>query len=154
MNPGFSLVSQRRPHAGLAALITGLAAPVVLAACTAFGINPITPTKAMVVGRWIHKGGAVLVLRGDGTFSAMNMPYRFGEWSGSTPSTGSGTWYVGRLMSDAPRGIVLVFSLSYPVIMDELLVENCCGLPLTIFYDRGDPDEGITGQYQLTRQSA
>jgi hypothetical protein len=152
MNPGFSLVSQRRPHARLAPLLTALVAPVVLAACTAFGINPITPTKAMVVGRWIHKGGAVLVLRGDGTFSGMNMPYHFGEWSGPTPSSGSGTWYVGRL-GDAPRGIVLVFSDSQPVIMDELLVENCCGLPLTIFYDLGDPDAGITGQYQLTRQS-
>jgi hypothetical protein len=106
----------------------------------------------MVAGTWTHKGGAVLVLRRNGTFIGSKLPRFFGDWSGPTPRTGTGSWYIGSLARDAPRGIVLDFSGPHPNIKDELLVEHCCGLPLTIYYDLGDPDQGIANQYRLTRQ--
>ena len=133
-------------------VISGITS-ISVSACSAYGINPITPTRAMVSGTWEHKGGAVLVLRGDGTFTGTRLPHFFGDWSGPTPRAGTGTWYIGRLARDAPRGVILNFSDLHPNIVDELLVEHCCGLPLTIYYDRGDPDQGISGQYQLTKQS-
>ena len=49
---------------------------------------------------------------------------------------------------------MLTFTDLTPPLTEELLVENCCGMPVTIFYDLGDPDQGVTGQYQLTRQRA
>lgn len=124
----------------------------MLVACSAYGINPITPTRAMVTGTWVHNGGAVLVLSKNGTFAGRDMPLFFGEESvGPTPRAGSGTWHVGHIVGDYPVGIVLDFAPPSRT-QDELLVENCCGLPLTVYYDRGDPDEGISGQYQLTRR--
>jgi hypothetical protein len=108
----------------------------------------------MVIGTWQHEGGAVIVLRAEGTFTGHKLPHFFGHWAGPNPRAGGDSWYIGRLESDAPRGVVLVFSALHPQIMDELLVEHCCGLPVTIYYDLGDPDEGITGQYQLTRLRA
>jgi hypothetical protein len=105
----------------------------------------------MMTGTWAHKGGAVLTLRRDGTFTGLNLPNNFGEASGPQPSYGSGTWHIGRL-GDLPKGLVLTFTGLTPPLTEQLLVENCCGMPVTIFYDLGDPDEGVTGQYQLTRQ--
>jgi hypothetical protein len=105
----------------------------------------------MVIGKWVHKGGAVLILRRDGTFTGMNLPSLFGEVAEPTPSFGTGSWHVGRI-GDAPRGVVLDFSGLRPPITDELLVENCCDLPITIFYDLGDPDGGLNQQYQLAKQ--
>ena len=104
----------------------------------------------MVTGTWVHKGGAVLILRKDGTFTGRGMPYLFGEFAEPTPRAGTGTWHIGRI-GDLPAGIILDFAPPSRT-QDELLAENCCGMPLTIFYDLGDPDEDITGQYQLTRQ--
>jgi hypothetical protein len=140
-----------RSPGALTAWLIACGASILLAACSAFGINPITPTRAMVTGTWVHKGGVVLVLRKNGTFAGSGMPYFFGEIAGPTPRAGTGTWHIGRVGSDAPAGIVLDFEAP-SLTQDELLVENCCGMPLTIYYDLGDPDEGITGQYQLTGQ--
>ena len=64
----------RRPSAILTAVLISGIASMCLAACTAFGINPITPTRAMMTGKWAHKGGAVLTLRRDGTFTGLNLP--------------------------------------------------------------------------------
>lgn len=143
-----------RGVAAIVGLLASLTTSATVTACTAFGINPITPTRVGVTGVWVHKGGAVLVLRSNGTFSGSRLPHFFGDWSGPTPRTGSGTWRIGRAESDAPPGVLLDFTSTHPNITDELLVEDCCGLPLTIYYDRGDPDEGLSGQYQLAKRAS
>jgi len=149
--PGYRAASRRSAGALIACLIAAAAA-ALLAACAMYGISPTTPTRAMVTGTWIHDGGAVLILRKDGTFTGRALPALFGEIAAPTPPTGTGTWHIGRIGPDSPTGVVLDFA-GHPGTEDELLVENCCGLPLTIYYDRGDPDEGVTGQYQLTRSA-
>ena len=100
-----------------------------------------------------HQGGAVLVLRPDGTFTGNRLPGQFGDWSaGNIPGTGTGTWHIGRYDPGADPGLILDFAGSYTGTVTELLVEHCCGLPLTIYYDKGDPDEGVSGQYQMYRR--
>jgi hypothetical protein len=42
------------------ACLISVAAVVLLAGCAFYGANPVTPTKAMVTGTWVHNGGAVL----------------------------------------------------------------------------------------------
>lgn len=44
----------------------------------------------------------------------------------------------------------LVFSFSARVQM-ELLVERIGSSSVVMYYDKGDPDQGTTGQYQFTK---
>jgi hypothetical protein len=133
--------------APVALVVTGIG---LFAVGRVFGPSSITPTRAMLVGTWTHQGGAVLVLRPDGTFAGNHLPGQFGDWgAGNIPATGTGTWHIGRFQSDADPGLILDFAVPYTGTATELLVEHCCGLPPTIYYDKGDPDEGVSGQYQM-----
>ena len=49
-------------------------------------------------------------------------------------------------------GLVLDFAGQLPGTAAELLVEDCCGSPPAIYYDQGDPDVGVSGQYQLVKR--
>lgn len=126
---------------GSALLISGLGLPAVP--------EQVTPTVRQVTGTWMGAHGATLTLARDGTFTATGLPAGFGDWqNGTPPGAGSGTWHVGRLEPGADVGVIFDFSRFSQA---ELLVERD-GPSLYLYYDKGDPDEGWSGQYRFARQ--
>jgi hypothetical protein len=116
----------------------GIAVPVMVAA-----------RPSSVAGFWEGSRGASLTLSADGTLHARGLPRGFGEASaGTTPVAGAGSWHVGRVDAVDPPGVIFEFSNGSQA---SLLLERD-GSALYLFYDRGDPDEGWTGQYRFTRR--
>jgi hypothetical protein len=75
------------------------------------------------------------------------LPANAGESSyGTVPSQGSGRWRVGPVPAE-PSGVIFDFS---PAVQMELLVERVSSR-VSMYYDKGDPDEGVSGQYQFTK---
>jgi hypothetical protein len=109
--------------------------------------NPFTPSRSAMIGTWRSSSGAVLTLRPDGMFTAGHLPADPGEESyGLVPATGSGRWHVGPVVAE-PAGVVFDFS---PTVQMELLTEHLA-TGVVMYFDRGDPDEGPSGQYQFTK---
>jgi hypothetical protein len=108
--------------------------------------QPFPPSRSMVIGTWRSATGAVLLLRPDGTFTGRSLPADFGASPSAVPSSGSGHWHVGPVPAE-PAGVVFNFSKKLWV---ELLVERM-GSMVVMYYDKGDPDEGVSGQYQFTK---
>lgn len=131
-------------------LVVAAVLPALLAvACTGDLASPvlITPTRAQVIGTWKSTQGAVLTLNADGRFVAQALPSDFGAFpAGVVPTNASCDWHVG-LVPAEPPGVVFNFSRT---IQAELFVERDMST-LIMYYDRGDPDQGVTGQYQFRR---
>jgi hypothetical protein len=134
-----------------------------------FGTDPVisSPTAAQVAGTWVGSGGAKLVLRPDGTFTASRLPPHVGQptdfpvmVSGRNPPAGHGTWVIGPgEFNGPPESVIFSFTCSAPG-------DECTNLNLTIdlqaessspsggpalFYYQGDPDDW-SDQYAFTRQ--
>ncbi len=126
-----------------------LLAAVMTAACGAGLTGPadITPTRSMVTGTWRGATGAVLVLRPDGTFTARALPSDFGGTPGWAPAQGSGTWHLPPARS---LGSVVFDFASLPNTEFALGVERL-GSSVVMYYNKGDPDQGVTGQYQFAK---
>jgi hypothetical protein len=106
-----------------------------------------TPSRSMMIGTWRSPSGAVLTLKSNGIFTARALPADFGASPiGSMPSSGDGVWHIGPVPTEPP-GVVFNFSKKLWV---ELFVEHV-GSTVVMYFDKGDPDEGATGQYQFTR---
>jgi hypothetical protein len=161
VSPG-SAKAARPVHIGcLVVLLVSVMVPVMLAALIMGGLiiagfdgpKDITPSAAQVTGTWIQPGGATVVLKANGTFTASHLPAQFGEWGdGEPPSSGTGTWRVGRFDPSTEPGVILSFPGPGLGITTELLVQWSSGSPLIMYYDPGGPDEGVSGQYQLIKQ--
>lgn len=109
--------------------------------------NPFLPSRSMMIGTWRSATGAVLVLQPDGTFTAHGLPAGAGESSyGTVPSQGSGRWHIGSVPAE-PSGVIFQFSATVQM---ELVVERYRSAVI-MYYDKIDPDEGVSGQYQFTR---
>jgi hypothetical protein len=131
----------------LALAVVATAAVVLVVVAQLAGPAGITPSRQMVIGTWSSASRATLTLNADGTFTARGLPANAGESSyGTVPSQGSGRWHVGPVPAEPP-GVIFDFS---PAVQMELLVERE-GSALIMYYDKGDPDEGVSGQYQFTK---
>jgi hypothetical protein len=133
-----------------------------------FGTDPVigTPTRAQVTGTWVGDGGAVLVLRSDGTFTANGLPPAIG--GASTTSglsqnrvSGHGTWTIGPGdFNGPPESVIFTF-------ICDANPSECAGQPSTfdlqaetsspsggggpaLFYYLGDPDDW-SSQYPFVR---
>jgi hypothetical protein len=113
-----------------------------------FGVL-VAATRGKATGEWKGPGGAVLMLAPDDTFTASGLPTGIGDWSSSTtPVSGTGTWHIGSLDgSGLPPGVIFDFSNGSQA---ELQLETD-GPSLAMNYDRGDPDEGWSGQYRFVK---
>ena len=104
----------------------------------------------MVSGTWSSTSGATpttLTLKPDGTFTERGLPADAGETSTlNIPADGTGGWHIDALPGEA-RGVVFEFS---PKVFMELLVERV-GSTAVMYYDMGDPDAGVSGQYEFTK---
>ncbi len=128
--------------AAVAAAAVGVAVYAELTAA-----HPFTLSRSMVVGTWRNNSGATLTLRSDGAFTARGLPAHAGETSyGTVPHQGSGRWHLGPVPAEPP-GVIFDFS---PKVQMELLVERL-GPAVVMYYHKGDPDEGVPGQYQFTK---
>jgi hypothetical protein len=108
--------------------------------------NPFQPSGSMMIGTWRSSSGALLILQPDGSFSAPRLLPDAGEPSyGTVPIEGSGRWHVGPVSAEPP-GVVFDFSLKVQM---ELLVERLEST-VVMYYDKGDPDKGVSGQYQFS----
>lgn len=93
--------------------------------------------------------GARLKPARDGTFTATGLTAGIGDWNiGPTPVSGGATWHVGRFEASAPPWVIFDFSDGSQA---ELQLETA-GATLAMHYDRGDPDEGWSGQYRFVEQ--
>jgi len=136
--------------------VTAVAAAVVCSgvgglarAVAASTLHDIRPTRSMMIGTWRSSNGVVLTLSADGTFTESGLPSNAGEASSlNIPSQGTGHWRVGPYPAE-PVGVVLAFAPD-PRVELELLVERDRSAVI-MYYDKGDPDEGPPGQYQLIR---
>jgi hypothetical protein len=136
---------RRRLLALAAVVVAGVVGLAVYAELT--NPNPITPSRQMMIGTWRDPSGATLTLNSDGTFLARALPADAGESSyGEVPSQGSGRWRVGSVPAE-PAGVIFNFSARVQM---ELLVERV-GSKVIMYFDKGDPDEGTTGQDQFTK---
>jgi hypothetical protein len=118
-------------------------------AVAASTLHDIRPTRSMMIGTWRSSDGAVLTLSADGTFTESGLASTAGEASTlNIPSQGSGHWRVGPYPAE-PAGVVLVFAPD-PRVELGLAVERDRSAVI-MYYDKGDPDEGPPGQYQLIR---
>lgn len=143
--------SMRRGVAAAAAMIAVASVAALVIAALGRSAVPVavTPTARQMTGTWTGAHGATLTLTSDGTFTATGLPAGFGEWSnGLPPVAGSGTWRIGRFEPDADVGVIFSFPGASQA---ELLVERD-GSSLFLYYDKGDPDEGWSGQYRFARQ--
>lgn len=113
-----------------------------------FGVL-VAATRGKAAGEWKGPGGAVLMLAPDGRFTASGLPAGIGDWSfGATPVSGAGTWHIGSFDgSGLPPGVIFDFSNGAQA---ELQLETD-GPSLAMYYDRGDPDEGWSGQYRFVK---
>lgn len=69
--------------------------------------SPFLPARSVMVGSWRSPTGAVLALRGDGTFTARGLPGNAGEAASlDIPSSGDGRWHVGSYQGE-PAGVGL-----------------------------------------------
>jgi hypothetical protein len=134
-----------------------------------FGTDPVigSPTRAQVTGTWMGTGGARLVLRRSGTFTASRLPPYVGQPTdfpdmllGRNPPSGHGTWAIGPgVYGGPPESVIFTFACSP-------LASGCTNWNLTfdlqaespgpsggpaLFYYRGDPDDW-SDQYAFTRQ--
>lgn len=99
----------------------------------------------MIVGTWKRLSGAMLRLKPDGTFAAQGLPPSVGESSTlNIPPSGQGRWHVGPVPAE-PSGVVFDFSRTVQM---GFLAERI-GSTSVLVYDKGDPDEGVSGQYQF-----
>lgn len=109
-----------------------------------------SPSRQLLIGTWKSASGAVLRLNPDGTFASQGLSARAGESSTlNIPPSGTGRWHVGPVPEEPP-GVVFAFARNVQM---ELLVERV-GPALVMYYDKGDPDEGVSGQYQFTKAGA
>lgn len=133
------------------------AAAVLLAAVTAAACAPgltgpaqIAPTRSLVMGTWRGATGAVLVLRPDGTFTERGLASDAGESSTlNIPASGSGRWSIGPQSGSA--GVTFDFAPSFSLRVQMVLLVERVGSSVVMYYDKGDPDQGVTGQYQFAR---
>jgi hypothetical protein len=109
-------------------------------------LHDIRATRSMMIGTWRSTHGAMLTLSADGTFTESGLPSNAGEASaGTIPSQDTGTWSVGL------AGVTLSFaSIGAGPAQVTMAVERQ-GSTVIMYYDKGDPDEGPSGQYQLIR---
>lgn len=125
-------------------MVTAVAGLAIYSEATA--PNPFLPSRQMMIGTWRSPSGAVLTLRSDGTFASRGLSASAGESSTENiPAEGTGEWHVGPVPAE-PAGVIFDFS---PKVFMELLVERV-GSSVVMYFDEGDPDEGVTGQYQFT----
>jgi hypothetical protein len=125
-----------------------LSAGVAVACVAELGSpTPIAPTRSMMIGTWRSASGAELTLRSDGTFTARSLPNDFGGFLSGVPTHGSGVWHV---TLTAPPGVVFDFLSGVSKAEEELFVERYRSAVI-LYYDKGDPDQGVTGQYQFTK---
>jgi hypothetical protein len=134
-----------------------------------FNTDPVigSPTHAQATGTWVGSGGARLVLRSNGTFTASGLPPYAGQPTdfpdmlmGRNPPAGHGTWLIGPGDFGGSSESV-IFTLTCPAPARE-----CTNLNLTfdlqaessgpsgrpaLFYYLGDPDDW-SDQYAFTRQ--
>jgi hypothetical protein len=133
---------RRRLLALAAAVVVAIVGVIVYSEASA--PNPFLPSRSMMIGTWQSASGAVITLRPDGTFTARGLPANAGESAyGTVPS---GSWRVGPVHAE-PSGVIFDFS---PAVQMELLVERVSSR-VSMYYDKGDPDEGVSGQYQFTK---
>ncbi len=148
---------------------TGLFILFNVAYFNGFGTDPVigSPTGAQVWGTWVGSGGARLVLRPDGTFTASGLPPYVGQPTdfldmllGRNPPSGHGTWVIGPGdFGGSPESVIFTFTCSPPG-------HECTNWKLTfdlqaerpgpsggaaLFYYLGDPDNW-SDQYAFTRQ--
>jgi len=139
--------------AGLAALTVLLGTGVLIGLAVAgrsvarriAALSALLATSALVA--W---GSRLLAGSGASAWPSPRpaLPARFGEWAnGTTPASGGGTWRVGRLEADAQPGLIFDFSNGSQA---ELQLETA-GSSLAMYFDRGDPDEGWSGQYRFVK---
>jgi hypothetical protein len=134
----------------LAALVLVVAVVAVACAAGLTGPTSITPTRSMVIGTWRSSSGAVLVLRPDGTFTARGVPGNAGESSTlNIPADGSGRWSVGPHSGSV--GVTFDYAPSFSLRVQMVLLVERLGSSVVMYYDKGDPDQGVTGQYQFTK---
>ena len=111
-----------------------------------FGVA-VAPTRGNATGEWKGTRGAMLMLAPDGTFTASGLPAGMG---GATPVRGSGTWHTGTADPSYPPGVIFDFSNGSQA---QLQLETD-GPSLAMYYDRGDPDEGWSGQYRFVKHQS
>jgi hypothetical protein len=148
---------------------TGLFVVFNVAYFNGFGTDPVigSPTDAQVTGTWVGNGGARLVLKSDGTFTASRLPPHAGQPTdfpdmllGRNPPSGHGTWVIGPGdFGGSPESVIFTFACSVPAdecanwdLTFDLQAENSApsGGP-ALFYYQGDPDNW-SDQYAFTRQ--
>jgi len=117
--------------------------------------SPITPTPAQVTGTWTAAGGARLLIRPDGTFTATDLSPRIGNMeAGQAPPAGHGTWTIGfDGTGSSAKSVIFKFACVPPssgCVIFSLAAENDgpSGRP-ALFYYVGDPDDD--DQYAFTR---
>lgn len=136
-----------RPGTWVMFVVVVLFAAAAAVACVAELTVPtdITPTPSMMIGTWKSTAGAELTLRPDGTFTARSLPKTFGGFVSWAPTQGSGVWHV---VLTPPSGVALDFAGFKTEV--ELGLERA-GSAVILYFDKGDPDQGVTGQYQFTK---
>jgi hypothetical protein len=148
---------------------TGLFVVFNVAYFNGFGTDPVigSPTDAQVTGTWVGSGGATLVLKPDGSFTASRLPPYVGQPKdfsdmllGRNPPSGHGTLVIGPAdFGGSPESVIFTLACSLPRdecanwnLTFDLQAENSGppGSP-ALFYYQGDPDDW-SDQYAFTRQ--
>ena len=76
-----------------------------------------------------------------------SLPNDFDGPLSGAPNQGSGAWHVA--LTPPPTSVVFDFS-GFPHTEVALGVERD-GSAVIMYYDKGYPDQGVTGQYQFTK---
>jgi hypothetical protein len=128
----------------VAAVVCG-GVPSLARAVAAGTLHDIRPARSMMIGTWRGTDGSVVTLSRDGTFTESGLPSNEGASAGTIPSQGTGTWSVG------PAGVTLNFAPGGGSPAQATMGVERQGSTVIMYYDKGDPDEGASGQYQLIR---
>lgn len=133
---------------GIGALAMAGALAVVVCSEVA-GARQFLPSPSIMTGTWRSASGAVLTLRPDGTFTERGLPTNAGEGSSlNIPAEGDGRWDVGP--KGVSAGVTFDFAPSFSMKVQMVLLVERVGSMVVMYYDQGDPDEGVSGQYQFT----
>jgi len=139
---------------------TGLFVVFNVAYFNGFGTDPVisSPTRLQVTGTWVGSGGARLMLRPNGTFTATRLPSYVGQptdfpdmLSGLTSPSGNGRWVIGPGVFSGPsESVIFTFADSTQTFDLQAETSSPSGGP-ALFYYLGDPDDW-SNQYAFTRQ--